>query len=208
LLNGSLITDFNGLGLSDLTYLNLFDGKLTSFDGKGLSSLTNLNLIYNKELTSITNLPLTLVSLTLVGSPITSIDISGMNSLTSLYLADAYGTNALVTSTNNSSILAQLDSSNISDGTFITSNGRTSAGNTSYDNLINKGWNIMGAEEEISLLFDLTVDNGIPNQLVVLSTLSAEPGGPGSGSVRTLMDLQEWPGGRTRWYGKRSRWPR
>ena len=183
--NGSLITDFNGLGLSDLTYLNLFGEKLTSFDGVGLTSLTTLGLNSNEELTSITNLPLTLVSLSLVGSPITSIDISGMNSLTSLYLADAYGTNALVTSTNNSSILAQLDSSNISDGTFITSNGRTSAGNTSYDNLINKGWNIMGAEEEISLLFDLTVDNGIPNQLVVLITASSGgpakgPGGPGA----------------------------
>jgi hypothetical protein len=181
--NGSLITDFNGLGLSNLTDLSLFGEKLTSFDGVGLTSLTDLNLNSNEELTSITNLPLTLVSLNLVGSPITSIDISGMNSLTSLYLADAYGTNALVTSTNNDSILAQLDSSNISDGTFITSNGRTSAGNVSYDNLINKGWNIMGAEEEISLLFDLTVDNGIPNQLVVLSTLpSAGPGrikGPG-----------------------------
>ena len=185
--NGSLITDFNGLGLSSLTYLNLFGEKLTLFNGTGLTSLTNLNLNSNEELTSITNLPLTLVSLTLVGTPITSIDISGMDSLTSLYLADAYGngTNALVTSTNNSSILEQLDSSDISDGSFITSNGRTSAGNTSYVNLINKGWNIMGAEEEISLLFDLTVDNGIPNQLVVLSTLSSDggrgPGGPGGG---------------------------
>ena len=189
--NGSLITDFNGLGLSSLTYLNLFGEKLTLFNGTGLTSLTNLNLNNNEELTSITNLPLTLVSLTLVGTPITSIDISGMDSLTSLYLADAYGTNALVTSTNNSSILEQLDSSNISDGSFITSNGRTSVGNTSYDNLINKGWNIMGAEEEISLLFDLTVDNGIPNQLVVLSTLSSDGGIKGGGG-KTPYDR---PGG-------------
>jgi hypothetical protein len=72
---------------------------------------------------------------------LTSVDVSGLSSLTYLNLND----NPIIASANDS-ILDQLEANGLTDGSFITTGGRTSAGTGDYDTLISRGWTIEGAD--------------------------------------------------------------
>ena len=138
-LNLNQLTSFDGTGLSSLTDLALSSNQLTSFDGTDLSSLTNLNLNTN-QLTSFDSTGLSgLYYLDLGNNQLTSFDGTGLSNLTELYLQD----NTLTSSTNNQ-ILQQLNQNGLNRGYFYSSNGRTSASNTDYDNLVSLGWQFVG----------------------------------------------------------------
>jgi Leucine-rich repeat (LRR) protein len=156
------ITLFDGTGLSSLTDLDLNNNQLTSFDGTDLSSLTNLNLGLN-QLTSFDGTGLSsLTQLYLQGNQLTSFDGTGLSSLTELYLQtnqltsfDGTGLSSLIyleindnqlTSSVNNQILNQLNQNGLSGGEFYSSNGRTSASNADYDNLVSLGWSITGLD--------------------------------------------------------------
>ena len=161
-LMSNLLTSFNGTGLSSLTGLGLSDNQLTSFDSTGLSSLTQLYLNNNlltsfdsTGLSSLTSMDLSgnlltsldgtdlsnLMELYLQNNTLTSFDATGLSGLTYLYLND----NQLTPSSNNQ-ILNQLNQNGLSGGEFISSNGRTSASNTDYDNLVSLGWILQGLD--------------------------------------------------------------
>ena len=140
LLNNQL-TSFDGTGLSSLTYLNLAGNQLTSFDGTDLSSLTYLNL-YSNQLTSFDGTDLSnLTNLNLQSNQLTSFDGTGLSSLTTLSLSG----NQLTPSVNNQ-ILQQLNQNGLSDGYFSSFNGRTSASNADYDNLVSLNWGFEGLD--------------------------------------------------------------
>jgi Leucine-rich repeat (LRR) protein len=193
-LENNTLTSLSGFVFpTSLTNLQLQNNQLTSFDGTGLSSLTSL-ILFGNLLTSLDVSPMTsLANLYLADSYGTL-----TNPMT------AVSNNSILSQLNANDAENSPDFFNT--GNFVTINGRTSAGTADYDALIAKGWNLLGldlvtpppsgngklrikgvnsgggtttSEEEISFLFDLTVDNGIPNQLVVLSTLSS--GGPADG---------------------------
>ena len=155
-LYNNQLTSFNGTGLSSLTSLNLNDNQLTSFDGTGLSSLTEL-LLETNQFTSFDGTGLgSLTSLALSYNQLTSFDGTGLSSLTSLHLRDnqltsldVTGLSSLielnlyenpVTPSVNNQILYQLNQNGLSGGYFASINGRTSASNTDYDNLVSLGW--------------------------------------------------------------------
>jgi Leucine-rich repeat (LRR) protein len=165
-LDSNQLTSLDGFIFpTSLTYLGLGDNQLTSFDGTGLSSLTNLSL-YSNQLTSLEGfiLPTSLTLLNLSTNQLTSFDGTGLSSLTSLTELDLndnlltsldefilptsliqlylYG-NPMTPSVNNQ-ILNQLNQNGLSGGEFTSSNGRTSASNTDYDNLVSLGWNFDG----------------------------------------------------------------
>jgi len=144
--------------------LYLDSNQLTSFDGTGLTSLTNLSL-YSNQLTSLEGfiLPTSLINLGLVNNQLTSFDGTGLTSLTQLYLDsnqltsfDGTGLSSLtyldlqnnqLTSSSNNQILNQLNQNGLSGGEFTSVNGRTSASNTDYDNLLNNlGWTFYGLD--------------------------------------------------------------
>lgn len=160
-LNGNQLTSFDGTGLSSLTYLQLESNQLTSFNGAGLSALTDLTLT-NNPLTSFNGGDMSLIpyldfpswnittlesfdggnmtgliGLALSYNQLTSIDVSVLPALTELYTF-----NNLLDSSDNNSILAQLDTNGLSNGYFNSSGGRTSASDTNYNNLIGKSWTI------------------------------------------------------------------
>jgi hypothetical protein len=133
--------DLDGTVSGDVTYLYLSNNQLTSFDGTDLSSLTVLGLT-NNQLTSFDGTDLTsLTTLFLNNNQLTSFDGTGLTSLTALYLQS----NQLTSSVNNQ-ILNQLNQNGLSNGEFYSSNGRTSASNTDYDNLISLGWTLSGLD--------------------------------------------------------------
>jgi Leucine-rich repeat (LRR) protein len=176
-LGNNQLTTFDGTGLSSLTGLNLINNQLTSFDGTGLTSLTFLNLNNNPlttfiggdmgqitdlnfqdnwNITTLTSFDggnmVGLTELYLYGNQLTSFDGTGLSSLTSLQL----GNNQL-TPTANNQILNQLNQHGLSGGNFQSSNGRTSASNTDYDNLLNNlGWTLSG----LDLVTPLVTGNG------------------------------------------------
>ena len=138
-LESNLLTSIDVTGLSSLTELYLQNNQLTSFDGTGLSSLTSLILV-NNQLTSFDGTGLySLIGLNLNNNQLTSFDGTGLSGLTNLYLEN----NQLTPSLNNQ-ILNQLNQNGLSDGTFYSSNGRTTASNADYDNLISLGWTLEG----------------------------------------------------------------
>ena len=145
-LGNNSFTSFDGTGLSSLTTLGLGNNSLTSFDGTDLTSLNNLNLDGN-QLTSFDGTGLTsLTELILVNNLLTSLDVSSLTNLTGLYLhTDKEGSNPMTPESNNS-ILSQLDNNGLSNGNFLTINGRTSAGTADYDALIAKGWTLSGLD--------------------------------------------------------------
>jgi uncharacterized repeat protein (TIGR02543 family) len=91
---------------------------ITSFNGAGLSGLELLSL--NDNL-------------------LTSLNLNGLTSLRHLEI-----TGNPLTRSENDSILNQLNSSNINNGIFRTSNGRTSSGTTAYNSLISRDWSLTG----------------------------------------------------------------
>ena len=143
-LQNNQLTSFDGTDLSSLIELALFDNQLTSFDGTGLSSLLVLDLP-NNQLTSFDGTGLSsLTNLYLQNNQLTSIDITGLfqnlpNGEFSLGLND----NPMTQQSNNS-LLSQLVSITADFGNISTSNGRTSASNTNYDDLIGRGWQLEG----------------------------------------------------------------
>jgi hypothetical protein len=112
--------------LTSLTQLNLSSNFITTLDLSTLSNLAVLNLVDNQ---------------------LTSFDAAGLSSLTTLYLesSDEIGGNQLTTSANNS-ILDQLNSNGVNGGTFVSINGRTSAGTADYNSLVSRGWNLLGLD--------------------------------------------------------------
>jgi hypothetical protein len=145
-LSGSLLTSFIGTGLSSLTTLLLYSNhQLVSFNGTGLSSLTDLGFQDNYQLTTFIGGDMGLIKVLNFGgwgvTTLTSVDVSGLSSLTTLDLRN----NPLIASANDS-ILDQLEANGLADGTFITIGGRTSAGTGDYDTLISRGWTIEGAD--------------------------------------------------------------
>jgi hypothetical protein len=154
-LYGTLIETFIGVNMSSLTYLNFSNWQittLTSFDGGNMSSLTDLS-INDNQLTSFNGAGLTnLIVLSLDNNQLTSFDGTGLSSLASLGLAsnsltlfdatslsslsylDLVG-NPMTTSVNNQ-ILQQLNQHGVNNGYFGSNNGRTSASNADYDNLL------------------------------------------------------------------------
>ena len=141
-LGNNQLTSFDGTGLTSLTNLSLESNQLISFDGTGLSSLNYLYLSTN-QLTSFDGTGLSsLIQLSLNENQLTSFDETGLSSLTALYLIG----NQLTSSINNQ-ILHQLNQNGLSGGYFGSSNGRTSASNTDYDNLLNNlGWGFSGLD--------------------------------------------------------------
>jgi hypothetical protein len=123
-LNSNQLSEFDGTGLTSLTYLDLQDNQQASFDGTGLTSLTELYLYSNQ---------------------LTTLGISNMDYLQNLYVND----NLLTPSVNNS-LLTKLAANELSNGwtygEFYTTGGRTSAGTDDYDYLIANGWTIEGAD--------------------------------------------------------------
>jgi len=138
-LYSNQLTQFDGTVLSNLTDLDLSSNRLTTFNGAGLSSLTKLNL-YGNQLTTfiggdmglITSLNFQTWNIT----TLTSFNATGLSSLTYLYMV--YNTG--ITSAVNNQILQVLDSNGLTNGTFMSNNGRTIVSNTNYTNLINKNW--------------------------------------------------------------------
>jgi len=172
-LNGNLLTSFDGTGLSSLTQLFLSNNQLTSFNGTGLSSLTELRLD-NNQLTSFNGTGLSsLIFLELPSNQLISLDGTGLSSLTDLSLQDNLLTSLDVsplvnlhylrlytmgekgeptltnpiTPSSNNQILFDLAQHSINGGQFISTNGRTSASNADYDNLVNNlGWSLSGLD--------------------------------------------------------------
>jgi hypothetical protein len=138
-LNNNRLTQFDGTGLSSLTDLDLSTNRITTFDGTGLSSLTKLNL-YGNQLTTfiggnmglITSLNFQTWNIT----TLTSFNAAGLSSLTYLYIVYNTGISSAV----NNQILQVLDANGLSNGTFMSNNGRTRVSNTNYTNLLNKNW--------------------------------------------------------------------
>jgi Leucine-rich repeat (LRR) protein len=161
-LQDNQLTSFDGTGLSSLGYLALYDNQLTSFDVAGLTSLVELELSNNQltsfdgtGLTSLTNLYLggnqltsfdgtgltSLIGLFLYDNQLTSFDGTGLTSLTSLSLNG----NQLTPQVNNS-ILNKLATYGLENGIFGTSNGRTSASEVDYQELVARGWTLEGLD--------------------------------------------------------------
>ena len=141
-LSANQLTSFDGTGLSGLTNLYLGYNQLSSFDGSDLTSLTNLRLQGN-QLTSFNGTGLSgLTILYLAENQLTTFDATGLSSLNYLSLVS----NPITPSVNNQ-ILQQLNQHGVSNGYFDSSNGRTSASNTDYDNLLNNlTWSFNGLE--------------------------------------------------------------
>jgi Leucine-rich repeat (LRR) protein len=139
------LTSFDGGNMGGLTELVLAYNPVTSFNVGNMSNLTNLSL-YNCQLTSIDVTSLTsLTNLDIQNNQLTSVNVASLSSLTGLYL---YG-NPLTLSSNNQ-ILQQLNQHGLYGGTFFTSNGRTAASNTDYNNLLNNlGWTLFGLDLQI-----------------------------------------------------------
>ena len=138
-LYGNLLTQFDGTTLSSLTDLDLSSNRLTTFDGTGLSSLTKLNL-YGNQLTTfiggdmglITSLNFQTWNIT----TLTTFNCAGLSSLTYLYMVYNTGISSII----NNQILQDLNTNGLSNGTFMSNNGRTSLSNSNYTNLKNKNW--------------------------------------------------------------------
>ena len=163
-LGGNQLTSFDGVGLSGITYLDLSNSlQLTSFNGTGLSSLTEFYL-NNSPITSFIGGDMGIDGLDFPTWGITTLEsfdggnMSGLTflnisynqltsfngtGLTSLTYLDLNG-NLTITPQINDSILAQLVSNGLEGGQFYSANGRTAAGTTDYDTLINRGWTIGG----------------------------------------------------------------
>jgi Leucine-rich repeat (LRR) protein len=140
-LGGNQLTSFDGTGLTSLIGLFLYDNQLTSFDGTGLTSLVELYLS-NNQLTSFDGTGLTsLIGLFLYDNQLTSFDGTGLTSLTSLSLNG----NQLTPQVNNS-ILNKLATYGLENGIFGTSNGRTSASEVDYQELVARGWTLEGLD--------------------------------------------------------------
>ena len=150
--NITTLTSFDGTGLSSLTQLWLGGNQLTSFDGTGLSSLTALGL-GNNQLTSFNGTGLSsLTDLSLEGNLLTSLDVSPLVNLyfLRLYLMGVKGNPTLtnpITPSSNNQILFDLAQHSINGGRFFSTNGRTSASNSDYDNLLNNlAWSFSGLD--------------------------------------------------------------
>ena len=156
-LGGNGLTLFNGTDLTSLTSLNLGGNGLTSFNGTGLSGLTTVDLSANM-ITSFDGTDLTsLTQLYLAGNLLTGLDVSPMTSLTSLILNDKEGANPLTSAANNS-ILDQLVANGLENGNFSTINWRTDKGTADFNTLINRGWEIKGAN--LKPTFKLATSSG------------------------------------------------
>jgi hypothetical protein len=120
-----------------LTTLNLQHNPLVTFIGGDLQLLSTIDL-RNRGLSSLDGWNITTLE---------SIDITGMDNLRYLYVANNTSINN--TSVNNS-LLAKLAANELvndwGSGKFYTTGGRTSAGTDDYDYLINEGWTIEGAD--------------------------------------------------------------
>jgi hypothetical protein len=116
--NQSLIS-LDMAGLSNLTELVVYNmSSLTSLDVAGLNNLQNLQVRYNPLLTSL--------------------DVTGSSNLTYLSLE-----NNSFDSSDIDNMLIELDTNGGSNGNFRDVNiPRTSVSDSSYTNLINKGWTI------------------------------------------------------------------
>ena len=138
-LYGNRLTQFDGTSLSSLTDLDLSSNRLTTFNGAGLSSLTKLNL-YGNQLTTfiggnmglITSLNFQTWNIT----TLTTFSCAGLSSLTYLYMVYNTGISSII----NNQILQDLNTNGLSNGTFMSNNGRTSLSNSNYTSLINKNW--------------------------------------------------------------------
>ena len=138
-LYGNRLTQFDGTSLSSLTDLDLSSNRLTTFNGAGLSSLTKLNL-YGNRLTSFIGGNMGLISSlnfqTWNITTLTTFNCAGLSSLTYLYMVYNTGISSII----NNQILQDLNTNGLSNGTFMSNNGRTSVSNSNYTSLINKNW--------------------------------------------------------------------
>ena len=148
------LTTFDATSLTNLTNLRLNSNQLSSVNLSGLTQLNLLELSHN-YLSSINVSGLTsLAHLNLILNRLTTIDVSGLTNLVDLLLL--YNTS--ITSSVNDQILQQLDQNGAvgdtsanksyfpSNGVFSSNGGRTSAGNTSFNNLISKNWDLDGVD--------------------------------------------------------------
>ena len=148
------LTTFDATSLTNLTNLRLNSNPLSSVNLSGLTQLNLLELSHN-YLSSINVSGLTsLAHLNLILNRLTTIDVSGLTNLVDLLLLY----NVSITSSVNDQILQQLDQNGAvgdtsanksyfpSNGVFSSNGGRTSAGNTSFNNLISKNWDLDGVD--------------------------------------------------------------
>jgi hypothetical protein len=179
--------DVNGNPSGTITQMNLSGMNIDSFNGShpDLSGLTRLSIVTNS---------------------ITSLDVSSLTNLDTLFIAGPYGgdTEDAMTPQSNTDILLQLNVNGLQNGTFTTNGGRVTsqASESAYLSLINKGWTLLGlivsttttttteapttttttTEEPTTTtttvpMFNLTFENGLSDQLLVLSYFSSNSGG-------------------------------
>ena len=121
--------DGDGNPSGTITQMNLNGLNIDSFNGthSGLSGLTRLTMVTNS---------------------ITSLDVSSMTNLDTLFIAGPYGGDSedSMTPQSNTDILLQLNANGLQNGTFTTNGGRVTsqASEAAYLGLINKGWTLLG----------------------------------------------------------------
>lgn len=133
--------DSNGNTSGNITYLNLNANNITSFSAVGESQITFGLELRNNQLTTFnkTGLPTSLNTLLLTSNLLTTLDISGLTGIQQLWLESNS-----ISESNYNTILSILDSNGVQNGEFLAEGNRTSASNTNYQSLINKGWTITG----------------------------------------------------------------
>ena len=161
LYHNPLLTSFDLSFLTNLTELSFQSSQLTSFSSNDYilpSNLTILDLASN-NLSSFdgSGFPTSITRLDLNTNLLTSVNISSLINLNNLELAYwGEGVSQMTPSANNQ-ILQQLNQHGVSNGYFGSANGRTSASNVDYDNLLNNlTWSLSG----LDLVIGPVVGNG------------------------------------------------
>ena len=135
------LTSLDVTGLTNLHYLDVKDNPLiSSLDVTGLSNLQGLYVNSMSSLTSLDMANLTNFNQLQVGNNplITSLDVTGLSNLSWI---QAYDNSINPSEIDN--MLIELDTNGRAYGYFYNgSSPRTSASNTAYTNLINKGWSL------------------------------------------------------------------
>jgi len=205
-LYNNQITSFNGGNLTNITYLNLAQNGLTSLDGfvfppnmnylnlpgnqftsfngvgMGLTNLIHLNLSNNSSLTSFDGTGLDNInSIYIYDGQLTSVNVAGLN-----YLNDLELDGNPMTPLANNQVLQQLNQNGVQYGYFSSNNGRTSASNSDYDNLLNNlYWGFSG----LDLIAPPVVGNG---RLAIRGVINTPPFVPQEGSFTVNVTGTEY----------------